>query len=165
MANNSSIDSIDTIREQVAQRLQSAMSEIQASMAANGINASGRTSASIKVRVESDAVQLVAGGENAAPFATVEVGRAGGKVPAGFTAILEQWSRDKGLQFDSDSRRKSFAYLLGRKIAREGTARHAQPVDVYSGIAKVAAEDVRGIVSKGLSRYMVQELVHNFDNK
>jgi len=156
---------IEQVKRQVSERLQAAVSEIQASMAANGVNASGRTSASVRVRTTERGVQLVAGGGDAAPFGTVEVGRAGGKVPAGFAAILEQWSRDKGLQFDTERERRSFAYLLGRKIAREGTERHRQPIDVYSGIVKVAADDVRKIVTKGVGQVIVGEIVHDFKQK
>ena len=153
---------IEQVRQEVEGRLQSAVTEIQGSMAANGINASGRTSASVRVRMTEKGVQLVAGGGDAAPFATVEVGRAGGKIPSGFTDILEQWTRDKGLQFETDSKRRSFAYLLGQKIKRDGTARHRQPVDVYSGIAKVAAEDVKRIVKEGVSKVVVGDIVHDF---
>ena len=118
---------VGIIKKQVAERLSKAVAEIQASMVAGNINASGRTSASFRVVETEDGLQLVGGGKDTAPVGTLEVGRSSGNVPAGFTAILEQWSRDKGLQFETESKRQSFAYLLMRKIANEGTQRYIDP--------------------------------------
>ena len=118
--------------------------EIQAAMAAGGVNASGRTSASLKVEPYAGGVRLVSGGEKIAPFETLETGRKAGKVPFGFTAILVQWSRDKGIGFSTESKRRSFAYLLGRKIAREGTVRHRQPRnDIYTPAVTAAVAEIR----------------------
>jgi hypothetical protein len=65
-------------------------------------------------------------------------------VPFGFTAILVQWSRDKGIGFSTESKRRSFAYLLGRKIAREGTERHRQPInDIYTPAVTAAVAEIR----------------------
>ena len=94
---------VGSIKKQVAERLSQAVAEIQASMAEGNINASGRTSASFRVVETEDGLQLVGGGRDTAPIWTLEVGRRPGNVPAGFTAILEQWSRDKGLQFETES--------------------------------------------------------------
>lgn len=142
------------VLQQVAERLQVAANDIRQSMSDKGINASGRTAASVQVRMTDKGVQLVGGGGQAAPMPTTEIGREGGAVPMGFTAILEQWSRDKGIVFENERQRRSFAYLLGRRIAREGTLRHKQPVDVYTTIAenaaKDAAKDVADIVSSVL---------------
>ena len=118
--------------------------EIQAAMAAGGVNASGRTSASLKVETYAGGVRLISKGEKVAPFETVQYGRQAGKVPFGFTAILVQWSRDKGIGFSTESKRRSFAYLLGRKIAREGTERHRQPRnDIYTPAVTAAVAEIR----------------------
>jgi len=153
---------IEDTKKRVSERLTAAVSEIQASMQANGINASGRTSASFRVETMDSGVRLIAGGEDTAPIGTLEVGRTGGKVPAGFTDILEQWSRDKGLVFETESRRKSFAYLLGRKIARDGTQRSREPQDVYSSIAQQAAVDIKNVILAQLTDVVVGQVVHNF---
>lgn len=154
---------LDTLKEQVLQRLTQAAVEIQASMDDAGVNASGRTRASIRVReVDGGTLQLVGGGQNAAPVPTLEVGRAGGNVPKGFSEILLQWSRDKGLQFETESKRKSFAYLLARKIAREGTERHKQNIDVYSTIAQTAADEIAEIIKGQLASVVVGACVHDF---
>lgn len=156
---------LQPIIEATTQRLAAAADEIRGNMATKGINASGRTSASITVRQLQTGVQLVGGGKATAPVPTIEVGRSGGSVPYGFTAILEQWSRDKGLVFESESRRRSFAYLLGRKIAKAGTHRHIFPEDVYSGTVDVAAKDIREIVAKEVGRVVISEAVHDFKKK
>ena len=156
---------LQPIIEATTQRLVAAADEIRGNMATKGINASGRTSSSITVRQLQTGVQLVGGGDDTAPIATVEVGRGGGAVPYGFTAILEQWSIDKGLSFETAARRHSFAYLLAKKIAREGTHRHAFPEDVYSGTVDVAVKDIREIVAKEVGRVVISEAVHDFKKK
>ena len=156
---------VNGIKKQVAERLSQAVAEIQAAMAEGNINASGRTSASFRVMETEDGLQLVGGGKDTAPIATLEVGRRPGNVPAGFTAILEQWSRDKGLQFETESKRNSFAYLLGRKIEREGTQRYREPQNVYSSITRQAADD-RGEIIKGtLASVITGDVLHTFGDK
>lgn len=147
------------------QRLTAAAEEIRSNMATKGIDASGRTSDSIQVRQVPTGVQLVGGGDDTAPMATIEVGRGGGAVPYGFTAVLEQWSIDKGLGFESATRRRSFAFLLAKKIAREGTHRHTFHEDVYSGTVEVAAKDVRENIAKGVGQVVLSEVVHAFKKK
>ena len=156
---------VDCIKKQVAERLSQAVAEIQAAMASGNINASGRTSASFRVVETEEGLQLVGGGKDTAPIATLEVGRRPGNVPAGFTDILEQWSRDKGLQFDTESKRKSFAYLLGRKIAREGTQRYREPQDVYSSITRQAADDIGEIIKGTLASVITGDVLHTFGDK
>lgn len=133
---------------------------IRTNMQAKDINASGRTSASIRVRTYEGGFQLVGGGQNTAPFATVEVGRPGGNVPGGmvlrkngvldvsntFKAILMQWAKDKGLDMDWGG-----ATMLGRRIAAIGTLRHRQNVDVYSTEVKQAATTIRNACNAHVS--------------
>lgn len=156
---------VDGIKKRVADRLSQAVAEIQAAMASGNINASGRTSASFRVVETEEGLQLVGGGKDTAPIATLEVGRRPGNVPAGFTAILEQWSKDKGLQFETEGKRKSFAYLLGRKIAREGTQRYREPQDVYSSITRQAADDIGEIIKGTLASVITGDVLHTFDDK
>lgn len=156
---------VNGIKKRVTERLSRAVAEIQASMASGNINASGRTSASFRVVETEEGLQLVGGGKDTAPIATLEVGRRPGNVPAGFTAILEQWSRDKGLQFETESKRKSFAYLLGRKIAREGTQRYREPQDVYSSITRQAADDIGEMIKGMIASVITGDVLHTFDDK
>lgn len=156
---------VDGIKKQVAERLSQAVAEIQAAMADGNINASGRTSASFRVVETEDGLQLVGGGKDTAPIETLEVGRRPGNVPAGFTAILEQWSRDKGLQFETESKRRSFAYLLGRKIEREGTQRYREPQNVYSSITRQAADDIGEMIKGMLASVITGDVLHTFGDK
>lgn len=128
----------------IAQILLQARDEIRANMQAKGINASGRTSAALEVVQGGGKISLIkAQGENA-PFGTLQYGRAGGRVPAGFYEILKQWSRDKGLSFSSEQERGTFAYFLARKIAREGTQRHRSPRnDIYDEPLENAVDGIR----------------------
>lgn len=147
MANN--------VSNTIASILTQARDEIRANMQTQNINASGRTSAALQVRQNGSRIELVkVAGENA-PFQTLQYGRAGGKVPAGFYYIIKQWTRDKGLQFDTESKRGTFAYFVARKIAREGTRRHEMPnTQVYSEPIKKAVDTV----SQEVRRYTLQSV-------
>lgn len=132
----------NSVMDEIERVLLDVRDEIRAKMASEGVNASGRTSAGMQVQRYEGGVRLVLTGEDVAPLATLEVGRAGGNVPRGFTDIIEQWSIDKGLSFASPKDRRRFSYLTARKIAREGTQRHKAPIDVYSeevlqGVARI----------------------------
>lgn len=129
-------------RADIVAALTAVRDEIRASMAASNVNASKRTSEALEVVDDEAGVRLIKRAGQVAPMATLEVGRPGGAVPAGFTAIIKQWSLDKGLSFVSERARSTFAYLTARKIAREGTARHAAPIDVYSSIVRNAVENL-----------------------
>lgn len=145
----------NSIIDKVANILEGVKAEMQAEMQAKGINASGRTSSSLRVERYEAGVRLVMGpvGE-AAPLATLEVGRKGGKVPSGFVAVIEQWSRDKGLTFPSDGDRRRFSYLTARKIAMKGTRRYEKPVEVYSEAVSRGAEEVRKLVAAEVTQYV-----------
>jgi hypothetical protein len=69
------------------------VAEMRENLAKTNTNASGRTSASLRV------VMTNTGGEiwGRRYFRGVEQGRAGGKVPHNFTSIIRQWILDKGL--------------------------------------------------------------------
>lgn len=150
----------DRIKQIVVAILAKARDDVRANMQAKGINASGRTSASIIVRETDTGVQLVGGkpgqhivsgqprgvdvlADDTAPIPTLEIGRPGGSVPKGFYYILKQWTRDKGLHFAKESERQTFAYFLAKRIACEGTRRHEMPEDVYTTPAKEAAASIQ----------------------
>ena len=147
-----------TIDEYIEQRLEKLKNEIVGNMEAKKINASGRTAASFRVEKYDYGFRLIGGGEGAAPLFTLEVGRVGGKVPMGFTSILVQWSRDKGLTFATERERTTFAYFLGKKIAREGTKRNKQKEDIYSSAVKSAVDDI----SKQLFVSIKEQIQLNF---
>lgn len=111
-----------------------------------GQKASGKTIASLRVEVDDDGGTLF--GRKA--FGTLETGRRGGGVPKGFYQIIYQWMQDKGIRVEKP---KSFAYLVARKIAREGTKLYRQGGrdDIYSNEIPKTIESignkVRGLLS------------------
>ena len=138
-------------------------------MEAKKVNASGRTSASMRVEKYDGGVRLVGGynsthsvpdypygdlqAADTAPIPTLEVGRRGGgnpPVPRGFYYMLLQWSRDKGISFASDSERRTFAYFLSRKIAREGTQRNKMHIDVYTEAVETARGKITDVFRRDL---------------
>ena len=113
--------------------------------------ASGRTIASLKVEITEDGGVLW----GRSPFGTLETGRKGGKVPAGFWKIIRQWMDDKGIQVEKPD---SFAYLVARKIAKEGTQlfRNGGRSDIYSPEVKDTVERV----SDGIGILFGSEVEH-----
>lgn len=115
-----------------------------------GQKASGRTISSLRVEITSDG-GIVWGRK---PFATLETGRKGGKVPRGFYKIIYDWIIDKGLIFE---KLKSVAYLIARKIAREGTQLHRDGGrdDIYSKeierTTEIIMEKVFGIFERDVT--------------
>lgn len=105
-----------------------------------GQRASGRTISSLRVSVDDNHGILF--GRQA--FGTLETGRGPGKVPKGFYKIIQQWVADKNIQVE---RPKSFAYLVARKIANEGTElyRLGGHEDIYS---KEIKETVKKIMNR-----------------
>lgn len=134
------------IRQNIEAILERCKADIETNMQTQDINASGRTVGSLAVVSDNDGLRLGLFGNAHAPLGTLEVGRAGGKVPAGFYQIIKQWTRDKGLSFATESERGTFAYFVARKIAREGTQRHMLPIDVYSTPAKAAKNAIESVL-------------------
>lgn len=149
-----------TAAKEIEAILEKAKADVQARLESEGINATGNTSRSFRVDRYDGGVRLVMGGtdEKTAPLATLEVGRPGGPVPKGFTQILYEWSIAKGIPFDKDSRRRSFAFLLGRRIQREGTLRNMQPVDVYTTIILDVADRVKADAVKSITTAIHNQL-------
>ena len=124
-------------RKVVSEELESLRQRIIENHLRAGQKASGRTIASLHVETDNDGGILF--GRKA--FGTLETGRRGGKVPKGFYHIIYQWMQDKGIQVE---RPKSFAYLVARKIAREGTKLYRQGGrdDIYSNEIPKTTESV-----------------------
>lgn len=108
------------LREMLTREMAALIEDIKKQSRAAGQVVTGRTLASLRANVSQDGRRAQLLGNIAA--VTLETGRRGGGVPKNFHLILEEWSRRKGLQFATDTDRKRFAWLLARKIAREGTA-------------------------------------------
>ena len=121
----------------VHDELEQLRQRIIANHRAAGQVASGRTIQSLRVEKTDEGGVLY--GRKA--FGTLETGRKGGKVPRGFYKIILQWMEDKGIQVEKP---KSFAFLVSRKIAKEGTLlyRMGGRNDIYSPEVKKAMEAV-----------------------
>jgi hypothetical protein len=102
-----------------------------------GQRASGRTIKSLHVVVDDNHGVLF--GRQA--FGVLETGRGPGKIPKGFWQIIQQWVVDKRIQVEKP---KSFAYLVARKIATEGTSlyRSGTYEDIYTTDVEQTIRDI-----------------------
>lgn len=125
----------------IFEELEDLRKRIISNIDSTGRKASGRTSGSMHTDISENRGILF--GRMA--FGTLETGRKSGKVPAGFYQIIKQWVIDKGISFDSQSERNSFAYLVSRKIAREGTQlyRRGADTDVYTAEVPETIERIK----------------------
>lgn len=92
------------------------VAEIRQSMEDLNLNASGETSESVKFNITRDTLRVTAD-ENFV-FIQDGVGRGPGKFPP--IDKIKDWIGNKNIQ--SDLSLNSLAFLIGRKIANEGTA-------------------------------------------
>lgn len=150
----------DYLRERLErERLERARQGIVANIENKGIKASGRTQKSLEVVFVSDThAQIVQRAGKVAPYQTLEIGRAPGKVPYDLQTTLYQWSVDKGLSFSSDKERLKFANALKWRIARAGTQRHKRHEDVYSTILADTEQALRDDVRQGVLRLAVSNI-------
>lgn len=141
----------DKVMELVSSELEALKQKVIENQKNSGQVASGRTIASMKVEVTEDRGVLW----GRSPFGTLETGRKPGKVPAGFWKIIRQWMDDKGIQVQKPD---SFAYLVARKIANEGTQlfRNGGRDDIYSPEVKDTVERV----SQGIGILFGSEVEH-----
>lgn len=141
----------DKVMELVSSELEALKQKVIENQKNSGLVASGRTIASMKVEVTEDGGVLW----GRSPFGTLETGRKPGKVPAGFWKIIRQWMDDKGIQVQKPD---SFAYLVARKIANEGTQlfRNGGRDDIYSPEVK----DTVKRVSQGIGILFGSEVEH-----
>ena len=131
-------------------RLIVAYNQIISNMRAAGKVASGRTIRDMKLFT--DRTETGVSGVITAPmwsFITTETGRRQGKIPSNFQSILYRWSIDKGIKFNKDWKRKSFAWCLARKIAKMGTLQHrnGKRTDIYTDVVVGAVKDIKANVT------------------
>lgn len=127
-----------TSREILNEELTALKERIASNIMSAGMNASGRTIASMRVEVDEKEGTLF--GRRA--FEVLESGRRPGRVPRAFYQIIYQWAVDKRIHVRN---LKSFAYLTARKIAREGTLlyREGGRNDIYTPEIRECIENVR----------------------
>lgn len=136
----------------VFEELKSLGERIASNIVSTGQNASGNTVKSIKP--EETETGAILYGRNY--FGVLETGRKPGKGPYRFQDVIYQWSIDKGIAFRTASERKSFAWVVSKKIQEEGTLlfRKGGRSDVYSKEIKEAVEAIR----KRITSIMKQEV-------
>lgn len=132
----------------------------------NGQNASGRTVDSLHVVMNPEGGTLY--GRNF--FGTMETGRRAGKIPYGFSGIILQWMRDKGIHgtpiaYKTNRAHKytpqergdlSMASAIARTIARSGTRlyRKGGRADVYSDVIPETMERLGNRLMQLIHLYM-----------
>lgn len=155
-----------TLEEDIMRVLTQTRDEIRANMASKGINASGRTSASLEVQEYNGGMRLVFAAGNVAPMETLEIGRPGGKVPYEMTDIIVQWSKDKGLNWgDEKQRRKIAGAVAWGRIRKIGTQRHwdkSKRADIYSTPVERAKERLRAVVGAAILAHIKEVANTNF---
>ena len=140
-----------------------------------GQKASGRTAASLRVEVTEDEGTLY----GRSPFDTLETGRKPGKVPQSFQAIIRKWMADKGIEaapipYKTDRPHKytpqergnlSLAFLIARKIRREGTRlfRNGGRNDIYSNVIPAAIEKIQSRIAELLKLEVGNIKLNNVD--
>ena len=87
------MNSIAEIKSAIVDELEKLSLRIAANIDSTGQTASGKTAKSLKVSETESGAKL----EGRKPFGALETGRKAGKTPKGFTAIIRQWVKDKGI--------------------------------------------------------------------
>ena len=90
-------DAMTDTQQQLKALLDKMVEEMRQNLASTGTNASGRTSASLRVEVDATGGRIY----GRKYFRGVEQGRAGGRVPRNFQSIIRQWILDKGLTYSA----------------------------------------------------------------
>lgn len=138
--------------DEIEQRLIVLENEVKANMISNGVNASGRTMASLHIVCNNTFVALAIGnsGNNTAELTTLEKGISPEQAAMKHDAttlyhIMQEWSEKKGLTFANIRERNTFAYFASRKILREGTQRYKTNINIYSQERDRAMADIKQI--------------------
>lgn len=145
-------------------------------MEEKNINASGRTINSLRKVNYNGGIQVIIGGDNTAPLATLEIGREAGSVPSNFSQIIEQWARDKGIlinpipykrqnsenfqqKYTPEQRgMRNFVYFVTKKIKEQGTNRNKINEDVYSGELEILKNKINTISENLINQITRQNL-------
>lgn len=140
---------------------------------ANGQNASGKTVKSLRVEVTEEGGTLY--GRNF--FGTMETGRRAGKIPYGFTGIIAQWMKDKGIHgkpiaYKTNRAHKytpqergdmSMASAIAHTIATNGTKLHRDGgrADVYSNVIPETMERLGNRLMQLIHMYIETIKINN----
>lgn len=151
------------VREQILNELNKAAEEIRANMESEGVNASGRTSRSLRSEDRGKSLVLVIGGDKAtfgrtAPLETLEIGSKPGLRGDWFKSVIVQWTRDKGMTFENESHRWAVSTIIARNIEDAGTGRFRNPIDIYTSVIGRAKDGIRSVIA-GDFRQMLHTMI------
>lgn len=152
-------------REIVIQSLTAARDAIRENMARERINASHRTSDSLRVEERGNSIVLVIGGDRStygktAPLETLQIGSRPGMRGAWFKSVIYNWTIEKGMSFENDSHRWAVSTIIARNIESEGTARHRNPIIVYSDVVEETKANIRSMILGNL-REMIRVQINS----
>lgn len=142
------------MKAEVGNILERVREQIQANLETYGINASGRTSASLVVEYYDGGVRLKSDGSGA-PFWTTETGRMPGGMPP--VDAIFQWSIDKGLEFGTERERLSFAWATAKTIEARGYGRPSRSdygsteEVIYTTVIDAAIPEIRRVLRDSLA--------------
>jgi len=147
--------------------------QLRAEHLAAGQKASGRTLSEFAYDLTESETSLKLEIKGADHIEFLDRGRGPGGIPANITDIIKQWARDKGIasQFDKEYKLNSFAYLVARKIAAEGTWQHrtgrtyngaTRPVMAAFNEARIKA--LQDEIDSALSITINSEILKEFKN-
>lgn len=148
---------MDSYNDIIKQELTAARDEIVLLQKTWSKYASGKTSESLEVSVESDGHGWVSA---PAYFGALQEGRKGGKVPAYFPEIIKRWAVAKGLSFASEQDLERFANAVAWKIKREGTKmyRDNEHIDLITDPANNAYKRIADRISPLITAQVVQSI-------
>jgi hypothetical protein len=143
---------LDIVIQEILQREGDAIiRDLQSAMVSTGANASRRTSASLLNEVSasgiSRATMTISGGEG---WKFVEQGRGATKKNQNgiLLPIIKQWIKDKGIAIPNGYTLDSFAFVVTRKIHKQGTNLWISQTrrDIYSSV--INEERINSITSQ-----------------
>lgn len=153
------------INDQIAQILEAAKLQIQANMATNGVNASGRTSQSFAVQQHANGVRLVMQKGDVAPVKSLEIGTAPHIATWGIFGKIQDWIIDKKLtirnipyltdrphKYTQEERNLRFAAgAITHKIINKGTNRYITPAEViYTPVIDDVKKKVHAVMQNAV---------------
>lgn len=143
---------LDIVIQELLQREGDAIiRDLQSAMVSTGVNASGKTSASLLNEVRATGISrttmLITGGEG---WKFVEQGRGATlKSQNGVLyPIIKQWVKDKGIAIPNGYTLESLAFVITRKIHQEGTYAFRMNArrDIYTSV--ITEERINSITSQ-----------------
>lgn len=154
-----------TIEETLQVHLENVRQKVVQAMSNYGRNASGRSVSSLTVSVKGN-IGTLFGNKS---FLVMERGRAGGKVPKGFVAIIKQWIIDKGISVAPIPAKRrntkytpherglnSFAGAVAHKIMTDGTKLYRDKQ--FNDIFTTAVNEELELMSRELMLYTAESL-------